>query len=37
VVLSADARPGLYTEKVLLTLDDPNQPQLELRVSASLR
>jgi hypothetical protein len=37
VVLSAEARPGLYTEKVVLTLDDPNQPELELRVSASLR
>jgi hypothetical protein len=37
VVLSADAKPGLYTEKVMLALDDPNQPELELRVSASLR
>jgi len=37
VVLAADAKPGLYTEKVVLTLDDPNQPELELRVSASLR
>jgi hypothetical protein len=37
VVLDADAKPGLYTEKVLLTLDDPDQPELELRVSASLR
>jgi hypothetical protein len=37
VVLSAEAKPGLYTEKVMLTLDDPDQPELELRVSASLR
>jgi len=37
VVLAANAQPGLYTEKVLLTLDDPDQPELELRVSASLR
>ena len=37
VVLASNAQPGLYTEKVLLTLDDPNQPELELRVSASLR
>jgi len=37
VVLGADARAGLYNEKLLLTLDDPDQPTLELRVSASLR
>jgi hypothetical protein len=37
VVLSHNALKGLYTEKVLFTLDDPNQPELELRVSASLR
>ncbi|MDR3671708.1 MAG: DUF1573 domain-containing protein [Holophaga sp.] len=37
VVLAPEAKAGLYTEKVLLTLDDPNQPELELRVSASLR
>jgi hypothetical protein len=37
VVLASNAQPGLYTEKVLLTLDDPDQPELELRVSASLR
>jgi hypothetical protein len=37
VVLSANALPGLYTEKIILTLDDPDQPTLELRVSASLR
>jgi hypothetical protein len=37
VVLAADARAGSYNEKVLLTLDDPDQPELELRVSASLK
>jgi hypothetical protein len=37
VVMAPNARPGLYTEKVLLTLDDPDQPELEVRVSASLR
>jgi hypothetical protein len=37
VVLDSEAKPGLYTEKVLLALDDPDQPELELRVSASLR
>jgi len=37
LVLAANARPGLYTEKVIFTLDDPNQPELEVRVSASLR
>ena len=37
VVLSEKARAGLYTEKITLTLDDPDQPELELRVSADLR
>lgn len=37
MVLSAGAKAGMYTEKVLLTTDDPDQPQLEIRVSASLR
>ena len=37
VQLSAKAKAGSYTEKVLLTLDDPDQPELEIRVSASLR
>ena len=37
VVLAAKARPGLYTEKVTLATDDPDQPELELRVAASLR
>jgi len=36
VTLAAEARPGLYNEKITLALDDPDQPQLELRVSASL-
>lgn len=37
VILPADTPAGLYTEKINLTLDDPDQPQLELRVSAALR
>ena len=37
VVLSASARPGTYNESVTLVLDDPNQPELILRVSAILR
>jgi len=37
VTLSASAKPGTYMEKVLLTLDDPEQPQCEVRVSAALR
>ena len=37
VILSAKAKPGNYTDKVLLTLDDPDQPELEIRVSAALR
>jgi hypothetical protein len=37
VVLAATARPGLYTEKIILATDDPEQPELEVRVSASLR
>ena len=37
VVLSDKARAGLYTEKITLTLDDPDQPELDLRVSADLR
>jgi hypothetical protein len=37
VVLGAGAKPGLYTEKVILATDDPEQPELEVRVSASLR
>ena len=36
VVLADKARPGLYTEKVTLALDDPEQPELELPVTASL-
>ena len=37
VTLSASAKPGTYMEKVLLTVDDPEQPQCEVRVSAALR
>jgi hypothetical protein len=37
VVLSAKAKAGTYMEKVLLTLDDPDQPELEIRASAALR
>jgi len=36
VVLDARAKAGMYNEKILLTLDDPDQPELELRVTASL-
>lgn len=37
VVLAASARAGRYTESILLATDDPDQPQVELRVSAVLR
>jgi hypothetical protein len=37
ILLVASAKPGNYTETVRLTLDDPNQPELTLRVSAVLR
>jgi hypothetical protein len=37
VALSDQARAGLYTERVTLALDDPDQPELEIRVSADLR
>ena len=37
VVLAASAKPGTYNENVILFLDDPNQPELTLRVSAVLR
>lgn len=37
VILSASAKPGTYNESVILILDDPNQPELTLRVSAILR
>jgi hypothetical protein len=37
VILSAKAKAGMYNEKLLLTLDDPDQSELEIRVSASLR
>ena len=37
VVLSADTKPGTYNESITFTLDDPNQPELLLRVTAILR
>ena len=37
MVLAANAQAGLYNEKVLLTTDSPDQPELELRVAAALR
>lgn len=37
IVLGADAKPGTYNEQVVLTLDDPDQPELILRASAVLR
>jgi hypothetical protein len=37
VVLAASAKAGMYNEKVILTTDSPEQPEVELRVAASLR
>lgn len=37
VVLGKEAKAGRYAERLTLTLDDPEQPELELRVSAALR
>lgn len=37
VVLGKEAKAGRYAERLTLTLDDPDQPELELRVSAALR
>jgi hypothetical protein len=37
VVLAASAKPGTYNENVILFLDDPDQPEFTLRVSAVLR
>lgn len=37
VVLSSKAKAGTYNENVILFLDDPNQPEVTLRVSAILR
>lgn len=37
VVLSSAAKAGTYNENVILFLDDPNQPEVTLRVSAILR
>lgn len=37
LTLSAQARPGDYEEKLVLVLDTPGHPELEVRVSAALR
>ncbi len=37
VFLGAKAQVGSYNERVVLTLDDPDQPEMEIRVSAVLR
>lgn len=37
VVLSAQAKAGMYNEKVLIQTDSPDQPEVEVRVAASLR
>jgi hypothetical protein len=37
VKLGADIKAATYMERLLLTLDDPDQPELEVRVSATLR
>ncbi len=37
VILAASAKPGTYSENVIFFLDDPNQPELNLRISAVLR
>jgi hypothetical protein len=37
VLLAASAAPGHYEEKAFLTLDTPGHPELEVRLSATLR
>ncbi|MDP2877486.1 MAG: hypothetical protein Q8O00_14965, partial [Holophaga sp.] len=37
VLLDAKAKAGTYNERMILTLDDPDQPEMEIRVSAVLR
>jgi len=37
VVLAGSAKAGMYNEKILLTTDNPDQPELELRIAASLK
>ncbi len=37
ITLGAQARAGNYNERVILRLDDPEQPEMEIRVSAVLR
>jgi hypothetical protein len=35
-ILSAKTQPGLFQGKITLALDDPDQPELEIRVAAAL-
>ena len=37
IILDAQAKPGSYNEHILFTLDDPDEPELEIRASAVLR
>jgi hypothetical protein len=37
VVMTSKAKAGNYNEKILLTTDLPDQPEMELRVAAALR
>jgi hypothetical protein len=37
VIFGAQAKAGTYNERVVLTLDDPDQTEMEIRVSAVLR
>jgi hypothetical protein len=37
IVLAPTAKPGTYNESIVLSLDDPNQSELTLRVTAILR
>ena len=37
VVLGAQAKAGMYNEKILVQTDSPDQPEVEVRVAASLR
>lgn len=37
VILGAKAQAGTYNERVILTIDDPDQPEVEIRLSAVLR
>jgi hypothetical protein len=37
IVFGSSAKPGTYNESVVLTLDDPNQSEITIRVTAVLR